>query len=80
LQDDDPPDVQVRFGQEILALDSWCRKKQYDAFCQVSVLSHVKQEIMKLTSIHLSSLCGIILEDLQSLKELFLLVTAKQEH
>ncbi|KAG8227543.1 hypothetical protein J437_LFUL008415 [Ladona fulva] len=30
-----PPDVQVKFGQEMLLLDSWCRKKQYDAFCQV---------------------------------------------
>lgn len=27
--------MQVRFGQEMLLLDSWCRKKQYDAFCQV---------------------------------------------
>ncbi|KAG8334499.1 Interferon- developmental regulator 1, partial [Homalodisca vitripennis] len=27
--------IQVRFGLETLALDSWCRKKQYDAFCQV---------------------------------------------
>ncbi|XP_021919874.1 interferon-related developmental regulator 2 [Zootermopsis nevadensis] len=35
VEDGDPPDIQVRFGQEILALDSWCRKKQYDAFCQV---------------------------------------------
>ncbi|XP_063216854.1 interferon-related developmental regulator 1 [Bacillus rossius redtenbacheri] len=35
VEDGDPPDIQVRFGQEMLALDSWCRKKQYDAFCQV---------------------------------------------
>lgn len=35
VEDDSPPDIQVRFGQENLALDSWCRKKQYDAFCQV---------------------------------------------
>lgn len=27
--------MQVRFGQEMLLLDSWCRRKQYDAFCQV---------------------------------------------
>ncbi|XP_014244492.1 interferon-related developmental regulator 1 [Cimex lectularius] len=32
---DEFPNIQVRFGQEALALDSWCKKKQYDAFCQV---------------------------------------------
>lgn len=35
VEDGISPDVQVKFGQEMLALDSWCRKKQYDAFCQV---------------------------------------------
>ena len=30
-----PPEMQVRFGQEMLLLDTWCRRKQYDAFCQV---------------------------------------------
>ncbi|XP_046677714.1 interferon-related developmental regulator 2 isoform X3 [Homalodisca vitripennis] len=35
VEDDCPPNIQVRFGLETLALDSWCRKKQYDAFCQV---------------------------------------------
>ncbi|KAJ1526830.1 hypothetical protein ONE63_008397 [Megalurothrips usitatus] len=35
VEEDVPPEVQVRFGQEVLLLDSWCRKKQYDAFCQV---------------------------------------------
>ncbi|XP_066992711.1 interferon-related developmental regulator 2 isoform X2 [Anabrus simplex] len=35
IEDGNPPDIQVRFGQEMLPLDSWCRKKQYDAFCQV---------------------------------------------
>ncbi|KAG8335951.1 Interferon- developmental regulator 1 [Homalodisca vitripennis] len=34
VEDDCPPNIQVRFGLETLALDSWCRKKQYDAFCQ----------------------------------------------
>jgi hypothetical protein len=29
-----PADV-VKFGKERLVLDSWCRKRQYDAFCQV---------------------------------------------
>lgn len=27
-------DVQVRFGQEALILDSWSRRKQYDVLCQ----------------------------------------------
>lgn len=27
-------DVQIRFGQEVLCLDSWCRRRQYDAMCQ----------------------------------------------
>ncbi|XP_071443704.1 interferon-related developmental regulator 2 [Hetaerina americana] len=35
VEDGVQPDIQVKFGQEMLALDSWCRKKQYDAFCQV---------------------------------------------
>lgn len=35
IEDCEPPDIQVRFGQEMLELDSWRRKKQYDAFCQV---------------------------------------------
>lgn len=34
-QDDETPNIQIRFGQEALVLDSWCRKKQYDAFCAV---------------------------------------------
>uniref|UniRef100_A0A0A9XFE8 Interferon-related developmental regulator 1 n=1 Tax=Lygus hesperus TaxID=30085 RepID=A0A0A9XFE8_LYGHE len=29
------PNIQVRFGQEALSLDSWSKKKQYDTFCQV---------------------------------------------
>ena len=28
--------MRVRFGQETLTLDTWCRKKQYDAFRQVN--------------------------------------------
>lgn len=35
VENDEPPNIQVRFGQEALSLDSWSRKKQYDAFCQV---------------------------------------------
>ncbi|KAF6207462.1 hypothetical protein GE061_015908 [Apolygus lucorum] len=32
---DELPNIQVRFGQEALSLDSWSKKKQYDTFCQV---------------------------------------------
>lgn len=35
VESDVPPNIQVRFGQEALSLDSWKRKKQYDAFCQI---------------------------------------------
>uniref|UniRef100_A0A1B6DSJ9 Interferon-related developmental regulator N-terminal domain-containing protein n=1 Tax=Clastoptera arizonana TaxID=38151 RepID=A0A1B6DSJ9_9HEMI len=35
VESDVPPNIQVRFGQEALSLDSWSRKKQYDAFCHV---------------------------------------------
>ncbi|XP_046388812.1 interferon-related developmental regulator 2 [Ischnura elegans] len=35
VEEGEQPDVQVKFGQEMLSLDTWCRKKQYDAFCQV---------------------------------------------
>lgn len=27
------PDVQVKFGREVLVLDTWARRKQYEAFC-----------------------------------------------
>jgi hypothetical protein len=35
VESDEPPNIQIRFGQESLSLDSWSRKKQYDSFCQV---------------------------------------------
>lgn len=35
LQDDVPPEVHIRIGQELLVLDSWCKKKQYDTICSV---------------------------------------------
>lgn len=34
VEDGEFPKLQVRFGQECLSLDTWCRKKQYDAFRQ----------------------------------------------
>ncbi|KAI5722576.1 hypothetical protein M8J76_010526 [Diaphorina citri] len=35
VENDEPPNIQIRFGQESLSLDSWVRKKQYDAFCTI---------------------------------------------
>lgn len=34
IEDDRYTDVQVRFGQETLILDSWSRRKQYEVLCQ----------------------------------------------
>lgn len=34
LQLDEPPNIQIRFGQEILTMNSWIIKKQYDVLCQ----------------------------------------------
>lgn len=31
---DEPPNIQIRFGQEILTMNSWTTKKQYDVLCQ----------------------------------------------
>ncbi|KAK4875162.1 hypothetical protein RN001_011584 [Aquatica leii] len=33
IEDDNLPDLQIRFGQEVLILDSWTRRKQYYAIC-----------------------------------------------
>nr|CAG4635637.1 EOG090X0ARF [Artemia franciscana] len=37
VEEGDTPDVHIKFGTEVLVLDSWSRKKQYDAICQVNV-------------------------------------------
>ncbi|XP_050533857.1 interferon-related developmental regulator 2 [Daktulosphaira vitifoliae] len=31
---DEPPNIQVRFGQEILSMNTWTKKKEYDVLCQ----------------------------------------------
>lgn len=33
IEDDNLPDLQIRFGKEILVLDSWTRRKQYYVLC-----------------------------------------------
>nr|XP_015838666.1 PREDICTED: interferon-related developmental regulator 2 isoform X1 [Tribolium castaneum] len=35
IEDDVVPDVTVKFGREVLMLDTWARRKQYDALCTV---------------------------------------------
>ncbi|XP_018321148.1 interferon-related developmental regulator 1 [Agrilus planipennis] len=35
IENDDISDVQVKFGTEVLVLDTWTRRKQYDALCYV---------------------------------------------
>ncbi|XP_050435954.1 interferon-related developmental regulator 2 [Adelges cooleyi] len=31
---DEPPNIQIRFGQEILSMNTWTKKKEYDVLCQ----------------------------------------------
>nr|CAG4652053.1 EOG090X0ARF [Triops cancriformis] len=33
VEENEAPEIKVKFGKEILELDSWTRKHQYDAFC-----------------------------------------------
>ncbi|KAL3270091.1 hypothetical protein HHI36_009149 [Cryptolaemus montrouzieri] len=35
IEDDIMPDTQVKFGKEVLELDSWLKRKQYDTLCTV---------------------------------------------
>ncbi|CAG2100364.1 unnamed protein product [Medioppia subpectinata] len=35
VEEREPPNITVKFGRERLVIDSWCRKRQYDAFCYV---------------------------------------------
>ncbi|XP_015795603.1 interferon-related developmental regulator 1 [Tetranychus urticae] len=35
IEDDELPSETVKFGRERLFIDSWCRRRQYDAFCHV---------------------------------------------
>jgi len=35
VEEGDPPSEKVKFGQEVLYLDSWYKKLQYDWFCKV---------------------------------------------
>lgn len=35
VEEREPPNIMVKFGRERLVIDSWCRKRQYDAICYV---------------------------------------------
>jgi len=35
VEERESPSVAIKFGRERLLVDSWCRKRQYDAFCHV---------------------------------------------
>ncbi|KAH0816120.1 hypothetical protein MTP99_017127 [Tenebrio molitor] len=35
IEDDIVPEIQVKFGREILILDTWAKRKQYEALCNV---------------------------------------------
>lgn len=38
VEEGDPPNEKVKFGQEVLYIDSWYKKLQYDWFCKVKHL------------------------------------------
>lgn len=33
VEENEAPEIQVKFGREVLDIDSWSRKHQYDSFC-----------------------------------------------
>ncbi|XP_076340105.1 interferon-related developmental regulator 1-like [Tachypleus tridentatus] len=35
VEEGEAPDVRVKFGREVLNIDSWCKKRQYDAICYI---------------------------------------------
>lgn len=35
IEEDEPPSMTIKFGRERLTLDSWSKRRQYDAFCEV---------------------------------------------
>jgi hypothetical protein len=35
VEENDAPEIVVKFGHERLILDSWCKKRQYDSFCNI---------------------------------------------
>jgi hypothetical protein len=35
VEEREPPNIMVKFGRERLIIDTWCRKRQYDALCYV---------------------------------------------
>ena len=52
MEEGDPPGEKVKFGQEVLHLDSWYKKLQYDWFCKVgskrNQVNMIDRHIMRL--------------------------------
>ncbi|XP_061187861.1 interferon-related developmental regulator 1-like [Saccostrea echinata] len=49
VEEGDVPDLTIKFGTESVVIDSWTRKKQYDAFCLVlgsGVYQHLQDNIV----------------------------------
>lgn len=46
IEELEPLDIRIKLGKEILYIDTWCHKRQYDAFCQIlgsGMNLHLKQ-------------------------------------
>ncbi|XP_035221030.1 interferon-related developmental regulator 2-like isoform X2 [Stegodyphus dumicola] len=46
IEEREPLDIRVKIGKEVLYIDNWCHKRQYDAFCQIlgsGMNLHLKQ-------------------------------------
>ena len=41
IQENESPDIRLKFGKETLEIDSWAGKQQYDCFCQVSLFTNL---------------------------------------
>ena len=44
VEEGEPPNETIKFGREILKIDSWFRKAQYDWFCKVNYISFASHE------------------------------------
>ncbi|GFR09761.1 interferon-related developmental regulator 2 [Trichonephila clavata] len=63
VEDEEQLDIRIKLGKEILYIDNWCHKRQYDAFCQIlgsGMNLHLKQnELLR----DIFQLGGPIMED-----------------
>lgn len=51
IEEDTVPELQIKFGKEVLLLDTWVKRKQYDALCNIlgpSINNHlVENDLIK---------------------------------